>query len=485
MNKKISDIFDYGADIAPIDADVSFDPARIRALTAKKLNGAVPTTKEKTEMGKIKMKNTKRIILLAAAVLAALMCSAFAFYKFGVIDLILPDDEGAVNYTRISVTGWRSSPEYLAFTEWSAYEAEYNSTHEVPNIVSEDIPIEYQMAGAWSGEMADTLRGILDKYGLKPHGSAFIDLPATGSGIDTDAIFGGKAYWIGGYAYSDGTMLLDAKIKNKSGETVEFDLFNSVKGTFTNISGGMRLDGDYDEWEYTASDGTKLLLGLGGREAIAVADMERVFVVANVSPIGSREELEAAADDIRWTVLNACEGYSAEFYAAYRAEREEATKEDRLACEAMNELGEGWGVTMSVGLTHHVEISGLSSEANGDSYAWVERKFISNDSDAAITVRAERRGDIQAVIKEKLSELGMTDSSEQIENTTVYITNMADGSRYAVWYDERRDIIFTLKADAGELTEESLREQIVCNLAGKDPTVPAVMPMLEQAIIDA
>lgn len=466
MNKNISDIFDYGSEIAPEEADISFDPASIKALTFEKLTGTNPFREGKRKMNV----KTKRIVFLAAAILMALMCSAFAFYKFGVIDLILPEDEYSSNYTRVSVTGWQNSPEYLALTKWQAYENEYNSTHEIPNIVSDDIPIEYQMTGAWNYEMEDTLRGILDKYGLKLHDSAFVNLPAEGSGIDTDAILGGKAYWVGGYAYSDGTMLLDASMTNDGGSDVSVNLFNSVKGTFTNISGGFRIGTDYEEWEYTAADGTPLVLGLSGREAIIIADMERVFVMANVTPADSREALEAVADTICWTMLNDCTGYSAGFYAQYAAEQAELNKEDLLAYEAENEMHADYGLTMSVGVSHEVVVYGRPSAESEDGSVWVERRFCTPNSDSAISFKYERYTDnAEAELAKRLADYGMTDA-EEIESTPVYITEEPDGALAAVWYNESVNLIFTIESDAGELTQEELRQQIVYVITGRDTT---------------
>ena len=478
MIKKISDIFDYGADITPGEAKISFDPASIKAVTIKKLNGTDLLTKGK---GRSKMKSRK-VLLIAAAALVALMCSAFTMYRFGAFDLFLPEDENAYGYTRISVTGWQNTPEYQAFTEWEAYENEYNSTHEVPNVVSDVIPIEYQMAGAWSDEMEDTLRGILDKYGLKLHDYAFVTLPSKWIGIDTDAILGGKAHWIGGYAYSDGTMLLDAEMTVEGDKNVSLNLFNSVKGTFTDISGGMSVGSDYDEWEYTAADGTPVVLGLSGREAIMIADMERVFVTANVSPVDSSEELEAVADTVGWKMLNDCTGYSAEDYALYAAEQAELNKEDALVYEAEKEIRADYGLTMSVGVTHNVEVSGRTADKSEDGSLWVERRFVS-DSGSAISLRYERYAEnAQAAFEKKLAGFDMTDP-EEIEGMTVYITEQADGSLRAVWYDKNADLIFTLSADAGELTQEGLRQQITYVITGRDTTgytaEPVRLPVTE------
>ena len=463
MGKKISDMFDNGADIDAGETDVMFDPANIKALAFEKINAPAPVTKGKKNM------NIKKVLLIAATIVIALLCSAFTLYKFGVFDLILPE-EGVVNgYTGISVTGWKDSPEYKALTEWKTYVSDYTKTNELPNVVTDGTPMEYQMAGAWSQESADKLDEILKKYDLKLHGIEFINLPALDSGIDTNAILGCEKNWVGGYAYSDGTMLLDSEIKTDNGNTVNLSIFNSVKGTFTDITGVMSIGEDYKEWEYTAADGTSLLLGRSGTQGLIIADMEHSFAMANISTVGSDEELEAIADIVGWKQLNACNGYSKEFYEKYAAQQEKLNKEDVMASDAENEMGRPWGVTQSVGITHHVAVYGRTSEQSENGCAWIERRFISNTSDAVISLKYERyKGDAQKALKNKLSELGMNVKAEMIENVPVYIEKMSDGGLRAVWLDESNELLFTIVSDAGELTDETLREQIVFMLTGKD-----------------
>lgn len=463
MGKKISDMFDNGADIDAGKTDVSFDPAVIKALAFGKINAPTPIMKGKKNM------NIKKVLLIAATVVIALMCSAFTLYKFGVFDLILPE-EGVVNgYTGVSVTGWKDTPEYKALTEWKAYVSDYTKTNELPNIVTDGTPMEYQMAGAWSQESAAKLDDILKKYDLKLHGVEFVSLPAPDSGIDTNAILNCEKNWVGGYAYADGTMRLDSEIITENGNTVSLGIFNSVKGTFTDITGGMSIGADYKEWEYTAADGTSLVLGHSGKQGVIIADMDHSFATASISPVGSDEELEAVADMVNWKQLNACNGYSKEFYEKYAAQQEELNKEDVMACDAENEMGRPWGVTQSVGITHHVAVYGRTSEQSENGCAWIERRFISNTSDTVISLKYERyKGNAQKALRNKLSELGMNVKAEKVENVPVYIEKLSDGGLRAVWLYESEGLLFTITSDAGELTDETLREQIVFILTGKD-----------------
>lgn len=463
MSKKISDMFDYGADIDAGETDTMFDPEKIKALAFGKINAPVPVMKGKRKM------NIKKVLLIAATVVIAIMCSAFTLYKFGVFDLILPE-EGVVNgYTGVSVTGWKDTPEYKALTEWKAYVSEYTKTNELPNIVTDGTPIEYQIAGAWSQESAAKLDEILKKYDLRLHGVEFINLPAPDSGIDTNAILSCEKNWVGGYAYADGTMRLDSEIITENGNVVNLCIFNSVKGTFTDITGGMSIGADYKEWEYTAADGTSLVLGHSGEQGVIIADMEHSFATANISPVGSDEELEAIADMVGWKQLNACSGYSKEFYEKYAAQQEELNKEDVMANDAENEMGRLWGATQSVGVTHHVVVYGRASEQSENGCAWVERRYTSDTSDAVISIKYERyKGDAQKALENKLSDLGMNVEAEMIENVPVYIEKMSDGGLRAVWLYESEGLLFTISSDAGELTDETLREQIVYILTGKD-----------------
>lgn len=464
----------------PAPSDVSAE--NVKALVSARLN--VTPIRKKRRVG--------RILLMAATIALALSATALAVYQFGVKDLVIGEPDNGT--ARISVLGWRETPEYQAFVEWDAYETEYNATHEVPNRNDPNVPVPHQMAGAWSPEMADKLDEILAKYDLTLHDGAIASLDAKIGGIDVDAILtGDKTFW-GGYVYSDGTMKLEGEQTLSNGETVNFTLFSAVKGTLTDISGFMDADDGYEEWTYTAADGTEVDLVRSGDSAMILADMDRVFASLNTSFSGAsgRKELEELADSVRWTELNACEGYTDEDYAAYRQAMEAEEKETLSADAAHAEIGTVWTLSGDFYFEESYTVRGRSSADSGDGSVWLEWTYTPWNGGDAITVRYERpAGDIEAAFGEKLAQSGMTeDQAVAFENVpiydrtgeleelddvkgyrdfTAYIDEAADGSVTALWLDEGKDLIFTLTADPGRLTEEQLHEQIEFLLSGRVP----------------
>ena len=489
MNERISNIFDYGDEIVvEEERDDRIDPARIKELTMDKIKyGGYHAMGTKT--GK-KARPAVRTVLIAAIVAVLLAGTAFAVYHFGIQDLVLTEKEDGS--AMISVLGWRDTPEYQAFAEWETYQTEYNSTHEIPHTDDPDIPVAYLRVGAWSQEMVDTLNGILAKYDLTMHDNASIILPAEGGGIDTESFFVGNTS-AGGYAYRDGTLMLEGEYALSDGETVEYQLFSAVKGTFTDISGGM--DAVKEEWTYTAADGTEVSLIMGENMSMIVADMDHAFVTAHTvfGNVSDRAALEEWADGICWKALNACRGFTDEYYAAYRAALEEDTAAEAEAQNARKAIGGDWVLSDDIVLDYYPETRGSVEE---DGTVWAEWTFTSSESGGTVTVWYERpAGDIRAAFEAMRADFSAeertltdvpfyirTETAEgaavvtERRDFTVYIGSEADGSLKALWLDESKDLIFTLTAEPGELTEEAFVSQIEYLLAGREPYPAEVEP---------
>lgn len=493
MNKRIFELFDYGDEIALVEErDGLFDPARIKELTMKKINAE--NTRAQARHAAKRARPVYRTVLIAAVITALLAGTAFAVTQMGLRELVLTErDDGYVN---VSVLGWRDTPEYRAFAEWDAYVTEYNSTHEIPHNDDPDIPVSYLSVGAWSQEMADTLDGILATYGLVMHDSRTVTLPAEGSGIDTDVILTGDVAGVCGYAYSDGTLKLEVTQTLSNGEAAEYKLFSAVKGKFSRVSSGM--DSEYEEWTYTAADGTEVILVMGASQSMIVADMENVFVTAGsvFRSISDRALLEELADSISWKALNACKGFSDAYYEAFAAEQEAEAEEYARAEAAEWELSD-WVLSDEIIRDHYPEATGCSSEESEDGTAWVEWTYTALEGEGVIRVRYERpAGDIETVFSEMLERSGMADRTAVISapvyirtetaegpeieteyrDFTVYIGEAADGSVSALWLDGDKALIFTLSADPGELTRDELEAQIAHLISGLGPFPTEVEP---------
>ena len=245
-----------------------------------------------------------RTLLIAAVITAVLICTACASDHFEAKDLVLRElDNGCVTY---SFVGWRNTPEYQACAEWTDYLIKYEETLGSYLFLKydESTPVEYLRVGAFNEELIDAVDGILAKYDLALHPAATIKLPAAGSSIDV-GILPGDAKLLGGYAYKDGTMLLEVSKILSDGEEAEFQLFSTVKGTFTAFAGIM--ESNSESWRYTAADGTEVTLLQTGNESVIVADLDHVFVTAQTvfRNVSDRAALEEIADSICWKELNA------------------------------------------------------------------------------------------------------------------------------------------------------------------------------------
>ena len=486
MNERISNIFDYGDEIVvEEERDDRIDPARIKELTMNKIKyGGYRAIDTKT--GK-KARPAVRTVLIAAIIAVLLIGSAFAVYHYAFKDLVLTEKENGSAI--VSVLGWRDTPEYQAFAEWEAYCTEYNSTHEIPHTDDPNIPVAYLRVGAWSQEMVDALNGILARYDLTMHDNASILLPAEGSGIEVNSFFVGDTN-ASGYAYRDGTLMLEGEYALSDGETLEYQLFSAVKGTFTDISGGM--DAVKEEWTYTAADGTEVSLIMGEYISMLVADMDHAFVTAHTvfGNVSDRAALEEWADGICWKALNACDGFTDEYYAAYRT----ALEEDAAAAQTAREaIGGDWVLTDDMYMDYYPEERG---GAEADGAVWMEWTYTSWESEGTVILRYERpAGDIMAAFEAMRADFAgqertltdvpfyvRTESAEgastvtEYHDFTVYIGAAVDGSMKALWLDESKDLIFTLTADPGELTEEELVSQIEYLLGGLEPYPMEVEP---------
>ena len=478
-----------------------FDPQRIKELTMKKIEDGTYLSGGKDAVRVVRP--VYRTVLIAAIITVLLAGSALAMYSLGLKDLIMGSREKGV--ATISLTGWRDTPEYMAGAEWYTWQNEYNATHDIPNREDPGIPVPYQAAGAWSDEMVDALDSILARYNLRLHDEAWVGLMPGHSVIDVSEIIKGNSTFWGGYVNKDGTMKLEGEQILPDGKTASYSLFSAVKGTLTDITSGFDTDTAYEEWTYTAADGTPLCLIMGPANALIVADMDKVFATLSVS-LSGRAALEEFADSVVWSKLNACEGFTDEEYAAYRDWLAGEETETLLADAAHAEIGTVWSLSADFYFNEEYTVRGHSSSESEDGSVWVEWTYTPYGGGGAICVRYERPGeDIRSVFDEKLARSGLKDHMIVFEDVpvydrfaetweevtvpvgsrdcTVYAERTADGSAAALWLDEDKNLIFTVRADPGRLSEEQLNHEIEFLLSGRIPysSEPVALPADEAA----
>nr|WP_325211427.1 hypothetical protein [uncultured Oscillibacter sp.] len=283
-------------------------------------------------------KSLKWLVTLAAAValLAALSVLAVAANFFGLRDVLLPE-KGSVYVTDekgvvipgekefkdfVSLSGWGDTPESRALAEWEAFQESYDPDGSIVSAIGNEptgFEDRYGFYLVYTQEMADKLEEITAKYGLKLHQWMEVVLPETWAAAAGD-FCGENVTPYSGYIYENGTFRFDGDAELGAGErmgygTIEYQFSRSVKGTFDDVALNIGDLSDFEEWGYTAADGTRVTLGLGARNrSLILADLGDGFVLVNVltgrqgddafsSGAIGREELEELADSFVYSAL--------------------------------------------------------------------------------------------------------------------------------------------------------------------------------------
>ncbi len=249
---------------------------------------------------------------VAAALLAACTVTAWAVYRAAFQDYFLDPvpTEPAPSALRLSMAGYRGTPEYLALREWLDWQEEhppedYLSPDGGDDNADYDWPDYHPFYGAFHTEQGRALDAILEKYGLEPHRDR-----ASASAEDICAALGTgpllpEGYAGGGYLYDDGTVKLEAR---DTASELDLTLFAAVKGTLTDIycySGA-----DHEEWDHTVPTGETVDLVLDSRGAgVILFETAGAYISVELchdfpsQPPVTREELEALADGINFAAL--------------------------------------------------------------------------------------------------------------------------------------------------------------------------------------
>lgn len=247
-----------------------------------------PAKKENYIMKTIKI---RRIAALAAALalVFALGIAAYATNLFGIRDM-KADLENRPEEELINITGYRGSRQYQANTEWQNYldESEKNGTNEFS---AEQELDEYANYRAYSQEARDRLDALLEKYGLKMYessesvsgqqglyGAVGVSgfLPASGGleemGMDPfGTVIDGKSI----FSFCDSANLAN-------GKNFYYDLFSIRADTFIYTGFLVGDVEDFEEWTYTAEDGSAISLCLGKIQSVLIAPLDNCFVFFNI-----------------------------------------------------------------------------------------------------------------------------------------------------------------------------------------------------------
>lgn len=265
-------------------------------------------------------------LLLAAALVLALTVGAAAVYGSQIRDLVLrspasdaetlepgttPESQsydplpGGVDM--ISLQGYADSPEYRAALDWAEFQHGYDRDGEDLRKVGNK-PTGFEEKYSHNGyfvytqAMADKVDEIAAQYGMALHtggsqGATVAELEARfGDFLSTSQY--------GGYFYEDGSFQCDCEQ-----DGVAFQLRRCVKGVLDTVALNIIDAAQYEQWEYDTACGASVLLALGPKKALIVADRPGSFVTVNVlagtdTAEGlDAEALEALADSIDFSLL--------------------------------------------------------------------------------------------------------------------------------------------------------------------------------------
>lgn len=520
MNEKISDIFDYGDEIA-VDAepDGYIDPARIKELTMKRINNEY-NIREKTRAVVKKTRFIRRTALIAAvmAVLLAGTAAALAVYRFTISDTTIGEPYTMTMYTHTnedgsfvfdeveridrSTNGLAGTPEYQAYVEWTEWNDAWWEAH--PNPWAElgeddtyfETPENYAYYyNASFPEQAEKLDEIIEKYGLTLHtaNAAYNTEEELCSIIGLEDIVSDAWRVMGGYMYDDGSFRADCELDgdfNKDGVIV-----CAVKGSFSLIGGS--LPTDYEEWGYTAADGTEVVFAAAGNAAFLAADTEGAFITATFRGVTDRSELEAYADGIRFAALSErfsentsdiAEAVAALFAQAQAAQQEElenfyapfANREERDAA-VFEELGHYTVAALPAG--YDFLYNSADWMPNGLILGWDDTESDSTlisggstwgganegDPESLNTLmlsyrRYYDRNDTETVTNSKEFEAAKAfyrDRSLRFTETAVngydaVLIYMSDTVYFLTWYDTERELVFTMEGSGIDPERETV-----------------------------
>lgn len=276
----------------------------------------------------ITMKKRKHFIrhFGAAAAAVLLICtlgiSAYATGFFGIRDRKVelhtdPSEPGTESTsTLVNINGYQGSNEYNIAVEWNNY-LEQCAADGSNQPSSEIIEEEYLHYGAFSQDAKDMLDSLLEKYGLhmftesinvagqtELYNALGVSnfLPAS-AGLDDMIPFG--------MVYDGASMEFMDSANLPNGKNVPYDLFCLEKGIFIN-RGFLNADAkSFEEWVYTAKDGTAVTLDLSDIKSVMMAELDSCYIFVNIrsgsannDPSSSsynrdtltKEDLEAFAD---------------------------------------------------------------------------------------------------------------------------------------------------------------------------------------------
>ena len=193
----------------------------------------------------------------------------------------------------LTLTSLSGSPVQMALKEWYAFSESYDPNGELLNNEADipEIPNNYEyIYNCYTQEMADKLDEITEKYHLKLLDDNIViqkwqsQAALEHVGIDSLLKDGAEVKHIAGMYYSPGNFFFDLQFQltdeNATWQTpVSGRVYYSRKDYMVPLSYLPTDLEDYEQWAYTTSGGTQLLLALGNRGgALIITEREDAVI---------------------------------------------------------------------------------------------------------------------------------------------------------------------------------------------------------------
>lgn len=313
-----------------------------------------------------RFKSIRRPLLIAAAIaMALLLVGCGIVYALRLQDMSIGqetytqsfDEKGKaiepVEKTRdiITIYGHSGDPIQLALKEWYEFLETYDPDGALMdnNPDHPEIPNQYEYTySCYTQEMVDKVNEIAGKYNLKlldtriPFQQYQSDIFLEETGIHSLLLpdTGAQTRHMAGMLYPPYNFNMEFELIPESGSTgLWATCVYARKDYFPRaFPGGMDLS-EYEQWDHTAPDGTRLLLALSSKgHGYVIAEPENAMLILSIdgnrsnsaypdaSQVMTKDELEAVADLFDYSILPkevdraAVEAKLAEAEAAYQAE---------------------------------------------------------------------------------------------------------------------------------------------------------------------
>lgn len=278
-----------------------------------------------------KRRSSRRALLIAAVISLTLLLLGCTAVLLRLGDLKLGSEPSAYRESGsddlLSMQGYAGTPNYQAAQEWMEFLQGYDPDGKLFEEAAEGNCVfdpaglfaEYAAYDCYTTEMTEKVDEICEKYGLQNLGLGYLAnssksvrnvLQALGIDYlvseDTEVETG--LYSIDYYRDGSFYLYLDLQLTApgnpwpyRTGITYHSVMKISFDDSFLHVDD----IGNFDQWNYTVKDGTKVLLALGEKTALIFADKETHFVSIHISvdsadrPEGvtmDRAALEAIAD---------------------------------------------------------------------------------------------------------------------------------------------------------------------------------------------